>query len=1066
MPSDNRDVMKCYYAAIPSKRGYRKRMHELWLAKYPGSMVTEQRLADQCNVILKRNLLTPVELEELQRATAEAALLAERHNEEERHQEQQPVPIPPEEPVTQQPALNPKQLELKDKLMKQLLVDDRQRLPALKDASSKNLTQAVRDINVVLNTIHTASIGETNHLIYSAAVVVTEELGHKVNKPAKTAKKEPPKWKVRLEQRISNWRTDISCLEHFKAGTLRNIKTKTVLTQRYHLEAKTITEVAEELKQRVLATAKKIERYESRIQQFRQNRQFKTNQRRFYQNLEEGSNNQAEMPDKEETTKFWRDIWDSPEEHSGNAAWIKDVESNMKGHKMEDLTITPEMVKKQTKKVKNWTAPGKDEVHGYWLKHLTSLHARLAQQLNHLLQSGTIEGWMTTGRTTLLMKSKEKGAIPSNYRPITCLPTTFKLMTAIIADSMQDYLEQHGLIPDEQKGNRRQSRGTKDQLLIDKMILRNAKRRKVNLHVAWIDYKKAFDSLPHSWIAKCLDMLGISSNIRQFLKTAMASWNTLLAVNGQILGQVNIRRGIFQGDSLSPLLFVAAMIPLTIILRQTRLGYQTSKSAEKISHLLYMDDLKLYGKSAAELESLLNTVRIFSNDISMEFGLDKCATLTIQRGKVTNTENINMPNNNNIKGLSLEESYKYLGILQADDIKHTQVKAKSTAQYTKRVRKVLKSKLNGGNIIKAINSWAVPVIRYTAGVVDWTQAELEDLDRKTRKLMTANHALHPQSDVDRLYLPRKAGGRGLLQIRQTVEEEKRALNDYIKNSTQSALKEVAKEDLLQVQGSKKEYRAEELRNRQERWQSKALHGQYLKDIEGKVDSDNIWNWLTNGELKKETEGFLLAAQDQALRTNAIKAHIDGTSDDSKCRLCKEKEETIDHLVSACSKIAQTDYKERHNKVASMLHWNLCKKYHLPAADKWWEHKVEKVLQNDDVKILWDFKIQTDKHLAHNIPDITVVEKKQVWLVDVAIPGDSRIQQKEIEKITKYQDLKIEVERLWEKKAMVVPVVIGALGAIPRDLKKHLNTLGLDKITPSQLQKAALLGTAHILRKYL
>ena len=95
----------------------------------------------------------------------------------------------------------------------------------------------------------------------------------------------------------------------------------------------------------------------------------------------------------------------------------------------------------------------------------------------------------------------------------------------------------------------------------------------------------------------------------------------------------------------------------------------------------------------------------------------------------------------------------------------------------------------------------------------------------------------------------------------------------------------------------------------------------------------------------------------------------------------------------------------------------------------------------------------------------MVEKKQVWLVDVAIPGDSRIQQKEVE-ITKYQDLKIEVERLWERKATVVPVVIGALGAIPRDLTKHLNTLGLDKITPSQLQKAALLGTAHILRKYL
>ena len=83
---------------------------------------------------------------------------------------------------------------------------------------------------------------------------------------------------------------------------------------------------------------------------------------------------------------------------------------------------------------------------------------------------------MTTEKTTLLLKNKEKGTIPSNYRPITCLPTTFKLMTAILAESMLNYLENNGLIPEKHKGNRRKSIGTKDQLLIDKMILRNAKR--------------------------------------------------------------------------------------------------------------------------------------------------------------------------------------------------------------------------------------------------------------------------------------------------------------------------------------------------------------------------------------------------------------------------------------------------------------------------------------------------------------------------------------------------------------------------------------------------------------
>ena len=266
--------------------------------------------------------------------------------------------------------------------------------------------------------------------------------------------------------------------------------------------------------------------------------------------------------------------------------------------------------------------------------------------------------------------------------------------------------------------------------------------------------------------------------------------------------------------------------------------------------------------------------------------------------------------------------------------------------------------------------------------------------------MTAYHALHPQSDVDMLYMPRNEGGRGLLQVKQTVEEEKRALCDYIQNSTEDALKAVSREHILNVKGTKNDYRQEQIKKRRDIWQTKALDGQYLRDIEGKVDIKKTRSWIRNGDQKREIEGFLLAAQDQALRTKAIKAKIDKTIDANKYRLCKEKEETVDHLVSACSKIAQTDYKERHNNVASMLHWNLSKKYNIPAVEKWWEHKVDKVILKEDVKILWDFKIQTDKHLTHNISDITVVKKNQVLLIDVAIAGDNRIQQKEVEKITK------------------------------------------------------------------
>ncbi len=112
--------------------------------------------------------------------------------------------------------------------------------------------------------------------------------------------------------------------------------------------------------------------------------------------------------------------------------------------------------------MRNWTAPGRDEVHGYWLRHISVLHERLTIQLNDLLVQSNVSHWLTEGRTSLLMKSKEKGPIPSNYRPITCLPTIYKLLTGIIASAMPEHLEQHGLVYEEQKGNKCNARGTKE----------------------------------------------------------------------------------------------------------------------------------------------------------------------------------------------------------------------------------------------------------------------------------------------------------------------------------------------------------------------------------------------------------------------------------------------------------------------------------------------------------------------------------------------------------------------------------------------------------------------------
>ena len=174
-----------------------------------------------------------------------------------------------------------------------------------------------------------------------------------------------------------------------------------------------------------------------------------------------------------------------------------------------------------------------------------------------------------------------------------------------------------------------------------------------------------------------------------------------------------------------------------------------------------------------------NIVHIFSTSICMSFGLNKCATTSVVRGKLTESSNIALPDDVTIKGLDVFESYKYLGVFENNVIKDSKIKSVVITNYKKRVRKTLKSALNGKNIIIAINTWAIPLVRYTAGIVKWTQAEVRSLDVSTRKLLTMYKCFSKTDDVHRLYVPRKLGGRGLLAVEEVMYREKLNLSKYL-----------------------------------------------------------------------------------------------------------------------------------------------------------------------------------------------------------------------------------------------------------------------------------------------
>ena len=128
--------------------------------------------------------------------------------------------------------------------------------------------------------------------------------------------------------------------------------------------------------------------------------------------------------------------------------------------------------------------------------------------------------------------------------------------------------------------------------------------------------------------------------------------------------------------------------------------------------------------------------------------------LEMKRGRVVDSNGIDLPSGKTIKALESNDGYKYSGIIQYDTTKNTEMNEMLSKEYFRRIRKILKSSLKAGNTILAINSRAVSIIRYGAGIVDWRKAELQQMDRETRKLLTIYRSMHPQGDVDRTHMKR------------------------------------------------------------------------------------------------------------------------------------------------------------------------------------------------------------------------------------------------------------------------------------------------------------------------
>ena len=224
------------------------------------------------------------------------------------------------------------------------------------------------------------------------------------------------------------------------------------------------------------------------------------------------------------------------------------------------------------------------------------------------------------------------------------------------------------------------------------------------------------------------------------------------------------------------------------------------------------------------------------------------------------------------------------------------------------------------------------------------------------------------------------------------------------------------------------------------WKAKPQHGAYLRNLcENNLDPVKSLAWVNSCFLDPSTESYLFAAQELALFTRYHERYILKSRSDDLCRICGKESETIYHILSGCDSLAKREYFVRHNAVCKYVHYMVMKNFGFQCAPNWFVHTPVEVVRSKSVGIVYDQLITTDRPIGANRPDLLVRDKlnKKAYIIDISCPCDTNVWKKENEKVSKYGPLRVELQKMWGCDCVVIPVIIGGLGAVSKNVEKHL-----------------------------
>ena len=594
---------------------------------------------------------------------------------------------------------------------------------------------------------------------------------------------------------------------------------------------------------------------------------------------------------------------------------------------------------------------------------------------------------------------------------------------------------------------------------------------------------------------------------------------------------IRIENGILQGDSFCPGFYTLSKNVISWLARSFE-GYTLARPiVTKLTHTLFIDDLKGYAKSRNRLEFCLNRISKAMKEAGLFWNPKKCRFFEIYEGKHRISEDITLEDGTIIKSIKDDETYKFMGVPQSYKNEVGVLEDKLLKLVKQRAHIIWKSDLYDANKVYASNVFINSAIEYFFWSMKFTLKVLKDMDVAIRNAMNITGSKHTNLMNAVVYLPRMKGGRGLKSLEQTYKEVKVKVAAKLINSddrrmlivkqfhsnyfekpnysifteANNYMKDIGLDFDIVKEGSDIHFRNREdtkvikidekkistvLERKRELGNVGEIIGSNWQGLNFKARMEdatinkNYFIWMKNW--KSCPTGVIMEFFNlffQTLPTLCYKKGRGGTDiDNTTCRLCSDKQESVKHLMSNCSNLLNTVYKSRHDNALKCFVFQLLKQLGLIKKEHAWysPDKVKPYYENETSKFWWDIpeyngredqKEQQSKPLRPDGKLEMICENvHKIFLIEMSVPWMSNRVAKLKEKVDKYEHIKIGY-RLNFPDCIVdqITLIMDVFGGYDKDLITNIEKVIEDKRLVDKIikdmQKSIISSCAYLSRAF-